>query len=473
MPTRPETGKKLKANAPLVMNQIRDSIGGEYAENIPVAYAVGDIMENGKAATPQDATMRIREIGQTLMTSRVYQNDFLDQLVNRIGLVIISNRLYENPWAVFKRGLLDMGETIEEIFVDIAKAHPYNPYVAEETVFRREMPNVKAAFHTLNYKTFYKQTTQEEDLRAAFVSMSGVTNLISKIITAMYTSAYFDEYIMTKYLLAKRAVGGYMYPVEMPEITATTSDDAMMIFKEYSNMAQILSPTYNYAGVFNYTDISSQYFFFTAKASAIIDVKSLSRAFNLDKIDLMGHIVGVNTFTFSQPELDRLKAIVDDDGFQPFTESEATALGNIQAIMVDKDFFMIFDRLQQMETIRNPEGLYWNHFLHVWQTYSASPFSTAIVFQSGSPSITTVTVSGPTEVNKGYTGTYSANVTGTNMATTSVTWSVSGNTSPLTTIGANGILNVAKNETAASLTVTATSTYDSTKNGTVTVTVGN
>ena len=33
-----------------------------------------------------------------------------------IGRVLITSKLYSNPWAVFKKGLLEYGETIEEIF---------------------------------------------------------------------------------------------------------------------------------------------------------------------------------------------------------------------------------------------------------------------------------------------------------------------------------------------------------------------
>jgi uncharacterized repeat protein (TIGR02543 family) len=83
--------------------------------------------------------------------------------------------------------------------------------------------------------------------------------------------------------------------------------------------------------------------------------------------------------------------------------------------------------------------------------------------------VTSVSVSPSTaSVVKGGTQSFSANVTGTgNLA---VSWSVSGNNSASTTISSSGLLTIASNETATSLTVKATS-MDPSKYGTATVTV--
>jgi hypothetical protein len=74
-------------------------------------------------------------------------------------------------------------------------------------------------------------------------------------------------------------------------------------------------------------------------------------------------------------------------------------------------------------------------------------------------------------VAKGNTQTFSATVTGTNSQSQAVTWSVSNKNSAGTAIRGGGILTVASNETAASLTVRATSVADTTKSGTAAVSV--
>ena len=95
---------------------------------------------------------------------------------------------------------------------------------------------------------------------------------------------------------------------------------------------------------------------------------------------------------------------------------------------------------------------------------------------SGSAAVTvtlaptvTVTPTNPT-VQKGNTQTFSAVVAGTNGPAQTVTWSVLGSVSG-TSIDSAGVLTVAEDETASTLTITATSTVDSSKSGTATVVV--
>ena len=134
---------------------------------------------------------------------------------------------------------------------------------------------------------------------------------------------------------------------------------------------------------------------------------------------------------------------------------------------------MIFDNYYNMTEIYNPQGLYWNYFYHVWKTFSTSPFSNAILFTTETPGITSVTVTPATvTVAKGASQQFVANVVSTGFAPKTVIWSIIGNTSTSTTISETGLLTVGADETT-NITVTATSTYDNTKNGTATVTVPN
>jgi len=88
------------------------------------------------------------------------------------------------------------------------------------------------------------------------------------------------------------------------------------------------------------------------------------------------------------------------------------------------------------------------------------------------PTVTSVTVSpATTEVIKGGTQQFTATVLGTNTPAQTVTWTVTGGTGGSTRMSSNGTLTVSANETVATLTVRATSTVDSSKSGTATVTV--
>jgi hypothetical protein len=82
----------------------------------------------------------------------------------------------------------------------------------------------------------------------------------------------------------------------------------------------------------------------------------------------------------------------------------------------------------------------------------------------------TVSPANPSVV-KGKTQEFTATVHGTGNLVQTVTWDVEGKQSSGTKITADGILTVAADETASSLTVRATSTQDTTKSGKATVTV--
>lgn len=88
------------------------------------------------------------------------------------------------------------------------------------------------------------------------------------------------------------------------------------------------------------------------------------------------------------------------------------------------------------------------------------------------PVVTDVAVTPETAaMQQGSTLQFTATVSGEGSVDQSVSWSVSGNSSDDTTIGADGLLSVAADETASTLTVTVTVTSDSTKSASATVTV--
>jgi len=90
-----------------------------------------------------------------------------------------------------------------------------------------------------------------------------------------------------------------------------------------------------------------------------------------------------------------------------------------------------------------------------------------------SATVDSVTVSPKTvTVAKGETQQFTATVNGTGNPAQSVTWEVTGGGTG-TAVNTSGLLTVADGETAASLTVKATSTADTTKSDTATVTVTN
>lgn len=474
MPTIPEKKQDIKTmNSANILNVTRKELGGTYADQVPAVIKEGDTLPNGRIATAEDSIASLRGIGNIIMSYQPLQNAFLNALVNRIARVIITSRLYENPWAGFKKGVLEYGETIEDIFVILAKPYQFNPELAESEVFKRRIPDVKTAFHSMNYQKYYPTTVSNDQLRQAFLSWQGITDLIGRIIEQVYTGANYDEFLVMKYMIAQMALKGHIYPVSIPEITA---DNARAVTSTMVNLAKRLtymSSDYNYAGVKTYTDPEFLYIILTTDIASIFDVEVLALSFNMNKAELIGQQIGVDGFGIIDNE--RLELIFADDpytNFIPFTTDEINQLKSIAGLMVDKSWFVIIDNYYNMTEIYNPQGLYWNYFYHVWKTFSISPFSNAILFTTNTPAITSVTISPSTAtVAKGNGSQFTATVANTGFASKEVIWTVEGGNDAGTVISNNGLLSVSPDETAKTLTVKATSSFDSTKTDTATVTV--
>lgn len=436
-----------------VLNVIRNNASQNYKDYVPVATANAE---------------SIREIGAVIMDYPPLQNEFLSALVNRMGRVLITSRMYENPWSMFKKGMLEFGETVEEIFVNIAKPFQFDPAVAESTVFKREIPDVRSAFHIMNYQKYYKATIQNDQLRQAFLSWQGITDLIAKIVDAMYTGANYDEFQTMKYMLAKRILNGQLFPVTIPTVETTNMKAIVSTIKGVSNKFEFLSSKYNLAGVQTHTKKSDQYLLINAKFDAEMDVEVLASAFNMDKAEFAGHRVLVDSF--GDLDIERLNMLfANDPTYTEISEDELQALNSIPAIMVDKDFFMIFDNFYNFTEQYNGEGLYWNYWYHVWKTFSVSPFANNAIFIAGTPSVTSVTVSPHTaNVSAGQKVQLSAVVDTTDFAPQSVVWTLTSGDN--VTVTQSGLVIIGSDATGE-IVVTATSVYDNTKSDSATITV--
>lgn len=453
MPVKPKI-RTLTTSAADILNVIRNNASVDYRNYVPKADA-NDVES-------------IRTIGAIIMDYPALQNEFLNALVNRIGRVMLTSKMYSNPIAFFKKGVLEYGESIEEIFVNIAKVQEFNPEIAEQEVFKRVVPDVRAAFHIMNYQKFYKATVTQEQLKQAFLSWDGVTDLIARIVDSMYTGANYDEFLVMKYLLARHILDGRVYPVTVPTVTAENAKAIITTVKGVSNKLTFMNSEYNPAAVRTFTDKTDQYMIVNSVFDATMDVNVLASAFNMDKAEFLGHRVLIDGF--GDLDVARLGEIfAGDPTYNEPSQDELAALNAIPAVIVDKDWFMVFDMLTQFTEQYNGQGLYWNYFYHVWKTFSVSPFANSVLFVPGTPSVTSVTVSPTTaSVPKGGSVSLSAVVATEYFAPQTVVWTSSAND---VKVSVAGVVTVDADAKSTSATITATSAFDGTKKATCTVTV--
>lgn len=425
-----------------------------------------------------DDNRSLHNIGEYIMSYEPYMNAYITALVNRIARVIVTSRVWKDKWAVFEMGKLDYGETVEEIFVNIAKPHSYDPAKAETQVFKREIPDVRAAFHSMNYQKFYKVTISNDQLRQAFLSYYDMNELIARIVDSLYTGMNLDVFLTKKYMLAREAINGGIYIVVTKPISGDGADpdDAITKYRQYTNNLEFLKTLYNRAGVRNSTPIADQVIIVPNEAEATLGVKVLAAAFNLSEVDYISKRISVDSFEFDADDEARLAELfANDDTYKPFTDEEKKALQLISAVKLAKDWFMCFDNFEQFTENYNGEGVYWQYFFHVWKTFSVSPFANAVLFTSQVSEITAVTVS-PTDANvaQGTSIAMTAEVAGTGLFEKTVEWSVKGTKDMAAGThidGTSGVLRVASDEAVGNvLTVTAMAKDGQTGTANITVT---
>lgn len=382
----------LNASTIDILNTIRANASYEYQSSVPVITKENEIPK----------------VGEVLYGYPALANQFINALVNRIALVRVNSATFNNAYANLKKGYLEFGETVEEVFVAITKARPFSAEKAEQRELKRSLPDVRSAFHTMNWRVQYPVTIQDQDLQQAFLSVNGVQDLIAKIVDAVYTAAEYDEYLLFKYLMIKAISHGKMYPMSFD---ATDLKNGAKVFRGMSNQLTFMSDKYNASGVPTTTPKESQYIFMDSMFNASYDVDVLASAFNMDKADFMGKLHLIDDWTTF--DSDRFSEIMaESDAIEDITAEELALMANVKAVLVDEEWFQVYDNNNKFTEKYVASGMYWNYFYNVWKTVSSSPFSNAIVFVDDAATITppetfTVHVDSKDESEEAITFTFS------------------------------------------------------------------
>lgn len=358
----------LNASTIDILNVIRQNASYDYQQNVPKVTTVNDIPK----------------VGEIIYGTPAFANQFINALVNRIAIVRVQSATFNNPYSMLKKGYIEYGETVEDIFVSIAKAVDFNVEKAAGREFQRTIPDVRSAFHTMNWRVMYPVTIQDEDLRQAFLSIDGVQNLIAKIVDSVYTAAEYDEFLLFKYLLIKAISHGKIYPTVIGN--GTDLSEAAVQFRGTSNLLPFMSSDYNEAGVKTNTPKDRQVIFMDALFNAQFDVNVLASAFNMDKAAFMGRLFLIDNWTdFDNERFDIIRA--NSDGIEEVTADELALLANVKAVILDENWFQVYDNNNKFTEKYVSSGLYWNYFYHTWKTVSNSPFANAVVFVTSTADI--------------------------------------------------------------------------------------
>jgi hypothetical protein len=327
------------------------------ADNIQILNTIWtNASTNYQDRVPQATRDNITAVGNAILNYQAAKNEFLDALVNKIALQLVSSKMAKNKLAKFKQGTISYGSDIEEIFTNIAKSQSFDVGKSESEVFKRSKPDVRAMFHRVNRQDVYKVTIEEGQIKRAFYSPDGLGKVVAGIINSIYSGDTYDEYVLMKEL-----VSNYWSNVtdakvvQSPEVVdQATAREFFRVVRQASTDFTFMSSKFNPQGVMQYSNPEDQVLLLHKNVNTFLDTEVLAWVFNRENMDFKTNVV-----------------ILDDFG----------SLGNTQAALVDKSWFMVFDNLYETRNLYNPEGLYFNYWLHHHQTLSTSQFHNAVAFQ--------------------------------------------------------------------------------------------
>ena len=288
-------------------------------------------------------------------------NEFVSNLINRIGYTMVHNKVFSNPLAMFKKGSVPLGTDVQDIFTNPAIAEDYEfSNTAMAKLLTITDPDTHVAYYRRNRKDLYTVTVSREGLQGAFVSWGKFEDYISSLVNSLYNGDYIDEFRYTKELI----LGAYdnnkaiIQTVSAPN---SESNDKALVKKlrEIYTMMKFPSTSYNAYSkmsgsdkpVTTWTDASRIVLLITAKVMAEIDVEVLAAAFNMDKADFLGRVV-----------------VVDDFGDD-----------KILACICDEAFLQIYNNQFRFDEFYNARTMSWNFYLHAWDTFAISPFANAVI----------------------------------------------------------------------------------------------
>ena len=425
------TGLRDGVNGIDVLNALRSALPTQYQTRIPKA-----------------TRDNLAEYGNALKDYPVIMNKWVNVLVNKIGLTVIKNKMWNNKLAEFQRGDLPVGSTVEEIFVDVVKAKTYTEEPESGNladVFAVNKPDVKVRFHVVNSQLVYPISISKVNILQAFNNLPAFEDFLTKVFESVYASANLDEYLQTKQLIQFYMTNDSInrfYDVEVDAVDDEESAKALATqIRSYSNKLEFMSAKYNYAGVTTHTPKEDQVLLLNTETEAYMDVNVLAYAFNMEKAD---------------PASIVSKVVTLDD----FGDNDTTTV----AILVDRDWFMIYNQLYQMEEQDNALHLYFNRFLHIWKVYSTSEFANAIRFTTDeierpltiTPSTATIDAGDTLQLETNYPASFAIITQGVDEGTT---------------VTSGGLLTIADEEDVTSIKVTATSKGDNTNTATGTYTI--
>lgn len=356
----PSTGLQTALNK---MREMSVDSGSIYHQYVPVVT---------------DSTT-IGEFGAPILDSQNLNvlNDFVG-LLKKVVFTAVYNKTFNNPLVGLEGERMPLGQFIEDVYVNPAKARGFNVNDFAGLLQKYEA-EVATQYLSVNSDLQYCVTLTREKIRNAFTSWDQLESLISGYINSLYNGAYITRYNQTKGLVLAAYTGNNVNYELIDNPTDEQSAKAMIqkLRSAYSKM-QIPSTRFNawqkvkgsrYA-LKTWSDPQDIVVLISADVEALVDVEVLAAAFNMSKTDFLGRVIVVDDF--SQ---------YDEDGTLAVDGSA------IKCAIMDRAWFKIKTQDFAMDEFYNPNNRTWGYYLNDVRMCNYSLFANAIVFATTAPTV--------------------------------------------------------------------------------------
>jgi uncharacterized protein YjdB len=304
-------------------------------------------------------------------------NDFVS-LLRKIVMTAVYNKTFNNPLANLEGERMPLGQFIEDVYVNPAKARGFNVNDFAGLLQKYEA-EVATQYLAVNSDLQYCVTITRDKIRNAFTSWSNLEGFVAGMVNSLYNGAYITRYNQTKGLV----LGAYKGNNIQIETVSAVSDEATAkalvekIRATYSKM-QIPSTKYNAwnkvkggnLALKTWSDPQDLVVLISADVDAKVSVQDLAYAFNMSEADYIAR-----------------RIIVDD--FSQYNDDGTVAVDGsaIQAVLVDRAWFKIKTQDFAMDEFFNASNRCWNYFLNDVRMVNFSLFANGVVFATEMPTV--------------------------------------------------------------------------------------
>lgn len=358
---------------------------GNFTLSAETLTAIGEDIGVGVTVVA-DSLETLHAYGNVVTTNTSMCNKWCNALVNKILRTKLIDTMYKSKLAPTFKGVLDIGEGVEEVLVPPAAVQQENQNPASpRNPFDAPVPDVKTAFHVTNAEMVYGAKVKRIQLRRAFASFASLDAFVQRIVDSLYNAYEWDSQLLTKYKLAQMILARIAASKTVAVPSPVTSDGTGFLAgcREYAELFKWMSDEYNDAAAATRTTDGNEYIIMPAGVEAHVDVKDLAAAFNLEYAQFIGRRLPVDRFTFTTAEKNRIKAIAGLDSWT-FTEEQETALAGVLGVICDIDLFQFYDTFEpELWMNENGADAELNYWLHAAKVCGISPFANAVVFVAG------------------------------------------------------------------------------------------